>query len=229
VETHALLRTYLRVELETLISFFREYPGCIPPKIQLIFAVLRLARDEVMWYFRHADVVPYKAPRKYQWRPDEYLSHLIYYVGQLQELVAANKRGTSTSSPSHSPLALALALALGCSPPLSALRCAAVQEYYCGFLNGADRNALFPAIDAFQQQNKMTAHTQQLFTSLKDALGKVSEEDNFEVNPPLLFCEKERAVSERWVWCGMSDHSFELVPFERCVRAPIERHSEDGV
>lgn len=149
VETHYLLRTYLRVELETLLNFFREYPGTIPPKIQLIFAVLRLARDEVLWYFRHQDVVPYKAPRKYQWRPDEHISHLLYFIGQLGELVAAHKR--------------------------------TVQEYYAAFLTTADKNGLFPAMDAFQQQNKMTAHTQQLFQSIKDALNKVSEDDNFEV------------------------------------------------
>ncbi len=149
VANHYILRTYLRVELETLINFFRENPGTIPPKMQLIFAVLRLARDEVLWYFRHQDVVPYKAPRKYQWRPDEYLSHLIYYIGQLSELVASNKK--------------------------------LVAEYYAQFLNTADRAALFPAMDAFTSANKMTGHTQQLFQSLKDALGKVSEDDNFEV------------------------------------------------
>jgi len=89
---HHELRTYLRHELHTALRLFGEFPACIPPKIQMLFALLQLARNEVVWYFRHQGVVPYKN-KKYNPVVDPNISYLIHYAFAVSELIANHKKG----------------------------------------------------------------------------------------------------------------------------------------
>lgn len=57
------LRNYLNCEMDVLLQFLEEYPGCIAPKINMILAITTLARNCVVWYLRHVN--PIKKPKNY--------------------------------------------------------------------------------------------------------------------------------------------------------------------
>ena len=60
LKSHHKMRTFLRVTCSSLYEFFTEFNAAIAPKILMILAIIRLGRDEVLWYFRHLNALPYK-------------------------------------------------------------------------------------------------------------------------------------------------------------------------
>eukprot|EP00457_Paulinella_chromatophora_P000617 gb/GEZN01000617.1/.p1 GENE.gb/GEZN01000617.1/~~gb/GEZN01000617.1/.p1 ORF type:complete len:1171 (-),score=225.38 gb/GEZN01000617.1/:498-3695(-) len=79
---HHQLRVYLRLEMDSLNYFFREFPGTISPKLQMIYALLHLARDELLWYFRHNNL-----GKKLALSADPRISDLIYLAERLVRVV----------------------------------------------------------------------------------------------------------------------------------------------
>lgn len=82
-QNHRDMRTYLKLELATLTQFFLAFPGCLAPKLQMILAIVHLARDEVTWYYRHQHFAPYRAPKKYTIGAGPALPVLINQVHKL--------------------------------------------------------------------------------------------------------------------------------------------------
>jgi NCK-associated protein 1 len=91
--SHAKRRCYLRHQLASIVAFFQAHPGVLAPKIQMLFAALRLARHEVLWFFKHTDA-PAHFKKKYDAATtleepiggDTHLSALVYHCTQLREL-----------------------------------------------------------------------------------------------------------------------------------------------
>lgn len=63
---HKERRVYLRQSLQQLILFFSDKPGILGPKAPTLFTAMTLARDEILWYFRHYDVQPPKTKVKFK-------------------------------------------------------------------------------------------------------------------------------------------------------------------
>lgn len=97
IKHHLEMRSYLQLELNTLLTFFSDVPHVLAPKLQMIFALLHLARDEVVWYFRHLHVTPYKGKKKEEYVVyDAAVSGLIYGMSQMTKLIEANKKSIQT-------------------------------------------------------------------------------------------------------------------------------------
>lgn len=97
---HRQMRAYVRQELEALICMIEEFPGLIGPKFQTIMHALTMARDEILWFFRHKTSQPPQGITKKYYFEDEYRDpHLIVLLDRmmhLKRLVRANKRVIQT-------------------------------------------------------------------------------------------------------------------------------------
>jgi len=89
LQRHADLRTYLRVEMETLTTFFTEFPAVLCPKFQMVLALMHMSRDEILWYFLHdPNTVPHKLnQKKYEHYEDTSIAELIHLTLKLIDLV----------------------------------------------------------------------------------------------------------------------------------------------
>jgi len=76
--------------MDSLLHFFHEFPGTIAPKIQMMFGVLHLARDELLWYFRHYDF-QHKG-KKMILKPDTRVTDLLYFTYRLDDLVKTHRK-----------------------------------------------------------------------------------------------------------------------------------------
>lgn len=59
------LLSYVRQELEALYHLFSDKPALLGPKIQILWAALSLAKEEIFWYFRHVDAAPPEKLKKH--------------------------------------------------------------------------------------------------------------------------------------------------------------------
>eukprot|EP01027_Heterolobosea_sp_BB2_P002198 GEZU01003300.1.p1 GENE.GEZU01003300.1~~GEZU01003300.1.p1 ORF type:complete len:1155 (-),score=459.14 GEZU01003300.1:483-3947(-) len=89
-------RIYLRLQLRSLLLLLTDSPGLIGPKFPLILAGLALAKEEVMWYFRHMDTPPKFANKKFQEIKDSSISHFFYLVHEICNLCFKHKNVIST-------------------------------------------------------------------------------------------------------------------------------------
>eukprot|EP01100_Stratorugosa_tubuloviscum_P010260 TRINITY_DN437_c2_g1_i1.p1 TRINITY_DN437_c2_g1~~TRINITY_DN437_c2_g1_i1.p1 ORF type:complete len:1146 (-),score=454.76 TRINITY_DN437_c2_g1_i1:110-3547(-) len=117
-------RTYVRQELANLYQFVQEFPALLGPKLQMILSGLALAKEELLWYFRHKkSQVPRNVSRSFKEADfrDEYLAQLIYLVDVFPTLIKKNR-------------------------PI-------ISRYYVEYLHGADLNNLRELIQSLQQKN----------------------------------------------------------------------------
>mmetsp|Transcript_1047 Transcript_1047/g.1476 ORF Transcript_1047/g.1476 Transcript_1047/m.1476 type:complete len:1131 (+) Transcript_1047:49-3441(+) len=63
---HRALRRYLHKNLRQYVCLFTEIPGLAAPKFQLVLALMKLASEEIHWYFQHRHSTPFKH-RKINW------------------------------------------------------------------------------------------------------------------------------------------------------------------
>lgn len=91
---HQDLRTYLRTELEVAEKFFNEAPSCLAPKLSMIFALLALSRNEIVWFFRHQHIIPFKcsSSKVKGLVYDTQIPLMIELVLQVSKLVESNKK-----------------------------------------------------------------------------------------------------------------------------------------
>eukprot|EP01133_Synstelium_polycarpum_P006513 gene6513-7543_t len=93
---HYEKRIYLRQELEAMWNLFRDKPCLLAPKINVLFAALSMAKDEVYWYFRHIDVIPPEKVKKYYNKQNDIrekkIFSLLYLIDHLVELVKTHKK-----------------------------------------------------------------------------------------------------------------------------------------
>eukprot|EP01117_Protostelium_nocturnum_P003960 TRINITY_DN15235_c0_g1_i1.p1 TRINITY_DN15235_c0_g1~~TRINITY_DN15235_c0_g1_i1.p1 ORF type:complete len:1144 (-),score=340.06 TRINITY_DN15235_c0_g1_i1:56-3487(-) len=61
---HREFRTFIRHELHTLLCLFQDEPGLLAPKFLMVLDALQLAREEILWYFRHAKAALPKNAKK---------------------------------------------------------------------------------------------------------------------------------------------------------------------
>ena len=85
---HDKARAFWRVACENANAFFNAFPDFVAPKMQLITALMTCARNEVLWYYRHLNALPFKVTKnKMVWIEDDQISTLIHHVRTLYNLV----------------------------------------------------------------------------------------------------------------------------------------------
>eukprot|EP01112_Ceratiomyxa_fruticulosa_P019008 TRINITY_DN6153_c0_g1_i1.p1 TRINITY_DN6153_c0_g1~~TRINITY_DN6153_c0_g1_i1.p1 ORF type:complete len:1157 (-),score=241.56 TRINITY_DN6153_c0_g1_i1:17-3487(-) len=92
---HTERRIYIRQELEALVNILTDKPALLGPKINIVWAGLQLAKEEILWYFRHQSEQPPEKLRK-SYKPEEFkekrISSLLFLVDKLVELVNHNRQ-----------------------------------------------------------------------------------------------------------------------------------------
>eukprot|EP00301_Raphidiophrys_heterophryoidea_P010143 c1518_g1_i1.p1 GENE.c1518_g1_i1~~c1518_g1_i1.p1 ORF type:complete len:1222 (-),score=356.71 c1518_g1_i1:150-3722(-) len=86
-------RTYLAREAATLVHLFRDSPGLLGPKGELVVCCVSMVRQEVLWYFRHltSDIPQLnKASKKFVFARDPQVANMIHSAVQLFEILHAH-------------------------------------------------------------------------------------------------------------------------------------------
>eukprot|EP00164_Ancoracysta_twista_P002075 GFYU01002736.1.p1 GENE.GFYU01002736.1~~GFYU01002736.1.p1 ORF type:complete len:1155 (-),score=375.87 GFYU01002736.1:160-3624(-) len=121
--SHRERRQFLKSELTSMYHFLKDTPGLIAPKFQAVLCGLHMAKDEVVWYFKHLDVPPPKSKGK--WSDQEFrdpsISDLVYIMDQLVELCTKHQR--------------------------------IIQQYYIEYLSGPHLRYITPLIEHAKQRN----------------------------------------------------------------------------
>ncbi|KAJ3431394.1 nck-associated protein [Anaeramoeba flamelloides] len=90
---HNFYRIFLQQEISNLTRILQNFPGLIPPKINIIYSLLGLARYEIMWYLHHFQRPP---PKKGKINEEvfqhENVASLINAVDNLYILVTKYKK-----------------------------------------------------------------------------------------------------------------------------------------
>ena len=89
---HFKKRTYLRLQLQTLFTMLRDFPGLAGPKFQLVLAALHLAKMEIYWYFTHHEKQPKKNSKKYREIPQTDLGELIHLILEITSICKEKKQ-----------------------------------------------------------------------------------------------------------------------------------------
>eukprot|EP00026_Physarum_polycephalum_P000270 Phypoly_transcript_00270.p1 GENE.Phypoly_transcript_00270~~Phypoly_transcript_00270.p1 ORF type:complete len:988 (-),score=126.97 Phypoly_transcript_00270:2585-5365(-) len=92
---HLERRVYVRQELEALYLLFRDKPALLGPKMQILWAALSLAKEEIFWYFRHLDTIPpekLKKSYKAEEFKDKRISSLIHLVDAIVQFANSHRR-----------------------------------------------------------------------------------------------------------------------------------------
>lgn len=85
---HLERRVYVRQELEALYLLFSDKPALLGPKLQILWAALSLAKEEIFWYFRHHDTVPPEKLKK-SYKADDFKDKRISSLIHLIDLIVA--------------------------------------------------------------------------------------------------------------------------------------------
>ena len=113
VERHRALRTYLRVELHSLLHLLEEFPQLCAPKVTLILTALRVARIEVEWYVTHRNQKPFKGKEiKPEEFDDENISQLIHLIDRTSSILLENENCKLLSLSLFLSFSLSLSLSL---------------------------------------------------------------------------------------------------------------------
>eukprot|EP01102_Stenamoeba_stenopodia_P021742 TRINITY_DN8845_c0_g1_i1.p1 TRINITY_DN8845_c0_g1~~TRINITY_DN8845_c0_g1_i1.p1 ORF type:complete len:1151 (-),score=261.18 TRINITY_DN8845_c0_g1_i1:250-3702(-) len=144
---HKDRRVYLRQELTNILNLIQEYPGLLAPKIQLLLAALSMARDEVLWYYRHRAKTPPKSNAKHiredEFR-DERVIELIYLI-----------KHVSDSIRQHADI---------------------IKSYYLQYLNTTDHTKLSDIVNQIQKDYHLNNTVTSTFTSLVQTLGSLPDD-----------------------------------------------------
>eukprot|EP01116_Phalansterium_solitarium_P020789 TRINITY_DN6234_c0_g1_i1.p1 TRINITY_DN6234_c0_g1~~TRINITY_DN6234_c0_g1_i1.p1 ORF type:complete len:614 (-),score=205.63 TRINITY_DN6234_c0_g1_i1:120-1961(-) len=138
VPRHKRMRIYLRQELNSMLSLFRDTPGLLAPKFQLVLSAISLAREECLWYFRHYKAPMPKGSSKKMAEEDvrdNRITELLYLVDQLTGLIRANKRS--------------------------------IQRYYAEYMRGADFAKLSEFKPIFAQGSVFTEAVNSILAGLQ--------------------------------------------------------------
>ncbi|KJE88598.1 hypothetical protein CAOG_000229 [Capsaspora owczarzaki ATCC 30864] len=90
---HRERRHFFRQSIQDLQLLFTDKPGLLGPKLPSLLIVMGLARDEVIWYFRHCEAAPPKTRGKYkdtEYR-DNTISELIFWLKEAAALVKSSE------------------------------------------------------------------------------------------------------------------------------------------
>ena len=69
----------MRQELDALYLLFRDKPALLGPKMQILWAALSLAKEEIFWYFRHLDTPPPEKLKK-SYKVSPFISLLFSFI-----------------------------------------------------------------------------------------------------------------------------------------------------
>ncbi len=75
--------------MTNLYRLLLDKPGLLGPKIQVLFFGLSLAKEEVMWYFRHIKFFPKKKNPEEDY--DNKISEFIYLFKKIEELLQQHR------------------------------------------------------------------------------------------------------------------------------------------
>ncbi|KAI6193204.1 Membrane-associated protein gex-3 [Aphelenchoides besseyi] len=87
---HAHRRQFVRTALKEMCLLIRDQPGLLGPKVLFVWMGLSLARDEVVWLLRHADLVNVNKKLRAALESvvnDRCLAELLFYMVELRMLV----------------------------------------------------------------------------------------------------------------------------------------------
>lgn len=86
-------RQFLRLQLYQTYELLREKPAMIVPKLSLVLASLSMAKEEILWYFRHTEKPSPKSskgirsPPDFSFKDDSFspaFSFLLFSISQIQ-------------------------------------------------------------------------------------------------------------------------------------------------
>ncbi|CAM9705501.1 unnamed protein product [Ascophyllum nodosum] len=112
-------RAYIREQVKGLTALVGVEPGMLGPKLPMVLAACRLAKDELVWYFQHASQGSAKRPSKGGIDPVQWDPIVPMLIGELDGLVTAVQRYSSV-----------------------------IQRYYVEYLKGAHLTLLGKLIQA---------------------------------------------------------------------------------
>jgi NCK-associated protein 1 len=150
-DRHRRLRGLLSVTLHTVYFMFSDFPGLIAPKIQLVLTLLRMARNEIVWYCQNIGVKPYKAPKQFPSGDnfiDGRVTTLIYFVDHIQQLVSKNKDF--------------------------------VHDYYLDLLRGPDAARIHPIAESFFKSARLSVALHDMLADTLNAISDASDSTDFE-------------------------------------------------
>lgn len=93
-QKHKERRTWVRQELRTLFCLMKDTPALIAPKLQVILAALSLAKEEILWWFRHspaqlqASKTKVTSPQHFE---DNLIGEIIYFATMLINYVRSHR------------------------------------------------------------------------------------------------------------------------------------------
>jgi NCK-associated protein 1 len=93
-QKHKERRAYVRQELRTLYCLMIDTPALIAPKLQVILAALSLAKEEILWWFRHTPTELQAQKTKVsnvQHFEDNLIGEVVYFSVMLTDLVRRHK------------------------------------------------------------------------------------------------------------------------------------------
>lgn len=97
---HASVRNFLRAKLRVLIALLKDFNGVVGPKIDIVYAAIAMAKDEIIWFFKHLGKEPPRSKAKYQGEDwlDDNISQIFMQMDQLCTLVRENNEVLRTFS-----------------------------------------------------------------------------------------------------------------------------------
>mgnify|MGYP001072088229 CR=1 FL=1 len=86
-------RDYCRLVLQQTLTLLKEKPGLVCPKLSQVLSLLGMARDEVLWYFKHLDQAhPKKGKTREEDVRDASISELVFLTEELKATILASRQ-----------------------------------------------------------------------------------------------------------------------------------------
>lgn len=92
---HARKRLFILSQLSSFDALFSQLPNAVAPHLQIILAVVALARDEVIWFFEHMGASPPKSKAKFKEGlfVGGDISELLFLIYKLTKLLKDRSQG----------------------------------------------------------------------------------------------------------------------------------------
>jgi len=142
---HHERRTFLRLQLYQTYELLLDKPAVVVPKLSLLCSLLGMARDEVLWYFRHLDKpAPKNSKAKFrdEDNKDLLITEIIYLTQKIKGLILQQK--------------------------------AVIQQYYMSYLSGYYRTKLQQMVEQTSASQKFDEKTRNYFDALLASLDQLN-------------------------------------------------------
>jgi len=183
LDRRVAMRRFLVSELTAMSSLFLVSPAALGPRAPMVLAALRLAKEEILWYFSHRGAHPYRAPNKFTFPMDPHARALFRLLFTVSDLLLAQAQdapdllGAQTAAALRALLPRHAAAAVTSSPHVvnsvapagvaapAGPAAGVVEWYYRGHL-GLDATAIRDSLEALNKANPLSPA---VYNSVEDA------------------------------------------------------------